>query len=122
MSYLEHDEEKSFREIVKRCHETATEKGWWEPDGDGRKRSMAEGICLMHSELSEALEEDRKPDTPAFYIDKKGKPQGIVVEFADCIIRIFDTAEEYKLPLYEAMKKKMEYNRTRPHRHGGKKL
>lgn len=50
------------------------------------------------------------------------KPIGIAVELADVLIRIADTCGRYNIPLEEALKLKLAYNKTRPHRHGGKKL
>ena len=52
---------------------------------------------------------------------KMGKPEGIASEFADVIIRILDASEEFKIPTLEIMLQKMEFNKTRGHRHGGKK-
>ena len=43
-------------------------------------------------------------------------------EFADVLIRIFDTCGKYDIPLAKAMAAKMAYNETRAYRHGGKKL
>lgn len=48
------------------------------------------------------------------------KPVGFPIELADLLIRVFDTAEAYGIDLEEALQIKAAYNRTRPHRHGGK--
>jgi NTP pyrophosphatase (non-canonical NTP hydrolase) len=107
----------NLSELLKEAHETATEKGWWA----GEQRSFAECIALAHSELSEALEEYRNGE---FFwqikTEGQGKPVGIAVELADLLIRIFDTCKAFNIPLEDALKIKMEYNKTRPHRHGGK--
>jgi NTP pyrophosphatase (non-canonical NTP hydrolase) len=50
------------------------------------------------------------------------KPEGIPSELADIVIRVFDMCGRYGIDLEAAIKEKMEYNTTRPHRHGGKKL
>lgn len=100
--------------LIDRCFTTAKEKGWWD-----KGVNPAEKIALMHSELSEALEEYRKdPGMPLY--EKDGKPEGVVVELADCIIRIFDFCGKMNLPIVDALMKKMDYNETRPYRHGGK--
>lgn len=115
-----YDVEKTVREWMRVSHEVATEKGWWETE-----RNFGEQIALMHSELSEALEEyrDNHPvDDIRWEPNKTGelKPEGIVVEFADVLIRIFDTCERYGMPLSEALAIKTAYNKLRPYRHGGK--
>lgn len=105
--------------IQNAVHKTAVEHGWW--DGTTRENCpVAEKIALMHSELSEALEEYRnhKPDI----YDEEGKPEGIAVELADCIIRILDLAGFMGWDIENALLIKMGYNQSRPYRHGGKKI
>ncbi len=48
------------------------------------------------------------------------KPEGIPIELANLLIRIFDTCGTYGINLSEALRMKMAYNKTRPYRHGGK--
>lgn len=107
-------------EYVKISYENAVEKGWHE-----QERSVGDLIALMHSELSEALEEYRNGhDTTEVYYnaDKPRKPEGIPIELADCVIRIFDFCGKYGIDLEEALNEKIIYNKSRPHRHGGKKV
>lgn len=49
-----------------------------------------------------------------------GKPQGMVSELADVIIRCLDFADEHGFELIETLLEKHDYNLTRPYRHGGK--
>lgn len=100
--------------LVDESYGTAKEKGWHESP-----RPFGEIVALIHSELSEALEEHRA-GRGNFYLGSGGKPEGIAVEFADAIIRIADAAGELGLDLAGAVLAKLEYNRTRPYRHGGK--
>ncbi len=72
--------------MVEDIHKNAVEHGWWEGN-----RTFGEIIALCHSEMSEALEEYRKgKKLSEIYFEKAGKPEGISVELADCIIRILD--------------------------------
>lgn len=83
-------------------------QGFWESDNTGEK------IALMHSELSEALEADRKN------LDAEHIPgfTGVEEELADVIIRILDFAGHHNLRLGEALSAKITYNLTRPFKHG----
>lgn len=78
---------------------------------------FAERIALMHSELSEALEADRKD----LMDDKLPHRKGIEVELADCLIRILDCAAVMGMDIHGATMEKLEINKTRGWRHGGKK-
>lgn len=107
----------SLKELQRIAHENAVAKGWHET-----RRSDGEMICLMHSELSEALEELRNGKTPAEIYFKDQKPEGVPIELADVVIRVFDFCGLHNIDLQAAIVTKMVYNQTRPHRHGGKKL
>ena len=48
------------------------------------------------------------------------KPEGIGTELADCIIRILDYCGHAGIDIDGIMARKMEYNKSRPYRHGGK--
>lgn len=111
----------TITELMSRAHRTACDKGWW----DAEDRSIGEQIALMHSELSEALEEVRNghPITEIYHAGSDGlKPEGFAVELADVLIRIADTCEKYGVPLQEAIDEKLAYNASRPYRHGGKAM
>ena len=106
---------KNINVLVEESHNNAVEHGWWEGE-----RNFGEQIALMHSELSEVLEDYRNGRGIAEIYFEGLKPCGIPVEFADTIIRIFDTCGKYGIDLEEAIRIKMEYNKSRPYKHGKK--
>lgn len=111
----------------------AEEKGWHE-----KEVSFGDFISNCHTELSEAFEiyKTKGPiaipaSTPFEWMEhySNGKvdmkkvlsiPSGIPIELADVIMRILDFCEEHGINMQEAIQGKMEFNKTREHRHGGK--
>ena len=79
----------SWQKVENMVYKTAVSKGWWE-----ERRSEAELIALMHSELSEALEYVRIGN-PAD--DKIPQFIGLEAELADVVIRIMDMAYAHGL-------------------------
>ena len=90
---------------------TANDAGWYRDRMTGKpiSRNFGEVVALMHSELSEALEAHRK----SLLDDKLPHRPGIEVEFADCIIRILDTAASMGLDVAGALIEKNRFNRAR---------
>jgi NTP pyrophosphatase (non-canonical NTP hydrolase) len=84
---------------------------WWTDLATGMRiqRNKGELICLIHSELSEAMEGARKNAMDDHLPHRKAEE----VELADALIRIFDYAGAFGLDLEGAYQEKMTYNRTR---------
>ena len=107
----------TINEFAAEVHKNAVDHGWWEGE-----RTFPEIVALIHSEVSEALEEYRNGrEATEIYYGDNGKPEGIPIELADVIIRIFDFCGYAGIDIDAAITQKHEYNKSRPYRHGGKK-
>jgi len=125
MTGVEREAYRGLQSATYLSHDTATQAGWYtNPEtGEPVERNFGEVVALMHSELSEALEHHRKGTKD----DKLPHRDGIEVEFADCILRILDTAAAMGLDVPGALIQKNRFNRTRAdhklevRKNGGKK-
>lgn len=94
-------------------HERNVEAGWWNDLHTGEsligKRNVGEMLCLVHSEISEAMEGHRK----GLMDDKLPHRPMIEVELADAMIRILDIGAGLGLDVGGALAEKLEYNRNR---------
>lgn len=93
----------------KTVHQCAVDKGWWDD-----LRPIPELLCLLHSEISEALEAYRNN------IPNNAK-HGLAEELADLVIRVWDMSEALDIDIVSEINKKHLENLSRPHRHGGKR-
>ena len=103
------------------CHGQAKSNGWWTDMATGQDmtskgypkiqpiKNVGELLCLVHSEISEAMEGHRKllPD------DKLPHRSMLEVELADAVIRIFDMAGGLGLDVAGAIAEKLSYNASR---------
>lgn len=117
------------------AHSMSRLKGWWDeedalvsfmgttelgkkilasvmPHLDGAK------IAMVQTEISEAVEGIRNDAMS----DKIPGFKAVEEELADALIRIGDLAGRRGWRVGDAVVAKYEYNRGRPHRHGGKSL
>lgn len=122
---LEQNQEPSvtLEEIMRDAWQIAEDKGWHEDRPDQPKKSFVEELMLAVTEISEAVEEyrNRRGYTEIYY-SSEGKPEGIPIEMADVCVRLFDTCITHGIDLEGAIIEKMQYNRTRKHRHGGRRI
>lgn len=93
----------------KEVHQYAIDKGWWD-----RERPIPELLCLLHSEISEALEAYRN-NIP--YSEKHCLSE----ELADLVIRIWDMSAALEIDIANEVNKKHQENLLRPYRHGNKR-
>jgi NTP pyrophosphatase (non-canonical NTP hydrolase) len=96
------------------CHQAAKSAGWWIDPKTGASITenpycFSSKLCLVHSEISEAMEGDRKD----LMDDKLPHRKMREVELADAVIRIFDMAGAYQMDLAGAIAEKMFYNQSR---------
>lgn len=90
------------------CHR-ANAKWWRDASGKKLERNKGELLCLIHSEISEAMEAERKN----LMSEKLPDLKGVEEELADALIRIFDYAGAFDLCLQAAFNEKMNYNASR---------
>lgn len=102
--------EYDYTDLAIDIHKNAVAHGWWEGD-----REVGEVFALFLSEASEALEEFRNQKPPIYFFRSAGeigrfqfdkmetdlskwngeKLEGMAVELADVVIRLFDASQAY---------------------------
>lgn len=141
---MTNEERQAIKSVAEQTYATACEKGWWPKSrGDTTLEEISNKLMLTVSELAEALEELRDGQLDTYYTLEHedggvkfrmpipegeeircppAKPEGFGIELADAVIRIFDLAEHLGIDMGEMLMIKMNYNKSRPFRHGGRKL
>lgn len=98
-------------ELAAEINEINRANGWnvCTPDDAENVYKLGTVLALIHSEVSEALEAVRKGDRENF-----------AEELADVLIRVLDCAGGLGIDLDAEVRAKLEKNRLRGYRHGGK--
>lgn len=97
--------------LVDICYNASYAGGWHTDRFTGKllDRNRAEMLCLIHSEISEAMEGERK----GLMDDHLPNRPMAEVELADAVIRIGDYCGRWGYDLGGAIEEKLAYNATR---------
>jgi NTP pyrophosphatase (non-canonical NTP hydrolase) len=98
-----------LNDLARDCHDA--NQTWWHDPATGVpiERNKGELLMLIVSEISEAMEGERKE----LMDDKLPHRRMAEVELADALIRIFDYAGAYGYDLDAAVAEKMQFNAQR---------
>ncbi|KQR95195.1 hypothetical protein ASG01_04910 [Chryseobacterium sp. Leaf180] len=102
--------EKMINDLRDLCYNEAFKKGWHtDHSGNLLDKNKGEMISLIHSEVSEALEGERKGLMDS-HLPHRPMPE---VEMADAIIRIMDYCGRWNYDIGGAIIEKLAYNAQR---------
>lgn len=105
---------EQIRTMAHAIHQNAKDHGWWDSPREDGTIAM-----LIVTEIAEAVEAQRNGGGESDKIPGFSKEEE---EFADAVIRILDFSGAKGYRLGQAIIAKHEFNKTRPHMHGGKKF
>lgn len=99
----------NLNKLADRIHELNAK--WWQDPSTGKptQRNKGELLALIHSEISEALEGERK----GLMDDHLPHRPMVEVELADAVIRILDYCGGFGYDIHGAMEEKLAYNANR---------
>lgn len=116
----------TLNELASQIHAANKAKGFYERAPFNNAKDdysfLTKHLCMIHSEVSEALEELRKDATLSGMervVYWEGvKPEGFPVKMADVLIRALDLMAYCDLDIDELVRLKLEFNASRETRHG----
>ena len=111
----------SLDNLAQQIYSNSKEKGFvgaYYDDAD--HQNIDQKLLLIISEICEAQETIRSGHLPTAVWYENAKPEGFGVELADALIRILDTCEALDIDIESLVMEKMNYNKTRPNKHGKK--
>ena len=100
----------TLNDLARDCH--ADNQHWWHDPATGARldRNKGELLALVHSEVSECLEGERK-DLMDTHLPHRKMAE---VELADILIRVFDYAGAFGYDLDGSVAEKRAFNKQRP--------
>lgn len=112
----------ALNDLAQEISEIAESKGFWDIEAAGENAIVPLKLCLVHSEISEALEEHRKlydDDDPSHYTGMTPLQEDkFTEELADAVIRLLDIVGFLGLDQFgQILLEKVEKNRQRPYLH-----
>lgn len=109
----------NLNQLAEQIH-TANIKWWQDPTtGQPIKRNKGELLALIHSEISECLEGERRD----LMDDKLPHRKMAEVELVDALVRILDYAAGFNYDIQGAFEEKMAYNAEREdHKHEARRI
>lgn len=100
-------------------HEIAKAHGWYEGVDTEHPDWFPAKMALVMTEGAEAIEAYRRPEPLWEALTGEGS---VSEELADMVIRIFDICAARNIDIAEAIWNKVQYNKARDWRHGGKRV
>ena len=117
---MTYEDDVTLTAVAQELYETAASKGFHDIDNSrSLVDNMAVWVANLHGEVSEIWECVRR-DKANNKCDKDCDLTNMEEEFADIVIRAFDSATAAGINIGKAVRLKAAYNATRPHMHGGK--
>lgn len=108
--------------LASEIYQTGKNAGFYETPATDPKFNHAEKMMLVVSEISEGVEGLRGAPFPGIMDDKLPDRPMIEAELADAVIRIMNYGSHCGLDIAAAIIAKNAFNKTRPHKHGGKRF